>query len=116
MTKQEIKARKPKWGMFKGKYRNPKNPWYAGNPFLMWIVQWIIYWSIFYEHLRKKGKFKVGDRVKYNWKALVQIYSTGGKDMHKTRTVKTVLWFGNLEFTDGTGCDPFWVRKAYFWE
>jgi hypothetical protein len=116
LTEDQIKAVKPTLKIFKNNYRNPKHPWYANNPFLKYLVQWIIYWSIFYEPLQKKDKFKAGDKVKYNWKALVQIYSTGGKDMFKTRTVKKLTWYKNLEFTDGTGCDPFWVRKIYFWE
>lgn len=116
LSQEERDAVKPKWKTFQTRYRNPRFPWYAKSPLLKYIVQWIIYWSIFYEPLRHQGKFKVGDKVKYNWKALVKIYSTGGEDMFKVFTVAEVTWYGNLEFSDGSGCDPFWVRKLYFWE
>lgn len=114
MTKEQIESVLPKWGMFNGRYRNPSHPWYAGHPILMYFVQWIIYWSIFYPWI--KGKYKVGDIVKYNLMAKIQIYSVAGKDMPKTRTVSKLTWYGNLKFTDGSSCDPFWVRKLYFYE
>lgn len=115
MTREQKESVKPKWGMFKNRYRNPNRPWYAGHPFLMYCVQWIIYWSIFYPWIN--GSYKKGDRVKYNWMAKIQIYSTLEK-MNKTRIVTKELYQSksNLEFTDGDSCAKFWVRKLYFWE
>ena len=111
LTQEQRDAVRTKLKMLSDRYRNPKHPWYANSPLLRYLVQWIIYFSIFCPYLQKKNKFKVGDRVKYNWKALIQIYSVGSKDMFRFRIVSEVMWYGNLKFSDGTGCDPFNIRR-----
>lgn len=115
MTKEQIQAVKPKWGMFDKRYKNPKYPWYAGHPFLMYCVQWIIYWSIFYPWIN--GSYKKGDKVKYNLMAKIQIY-TACERMSEIRTVDKEIYESksNVQFTNGDSCAKFWVRKIYFWE
>lgn len=120
LTQEQIEAVKPRYGMFTH-YRQTqfkKYPWYARSPLLHYIVQWIIYLSIFYPFLRNDGKYKVGDKVRYNWKGKVHIYTVTDHKGDITRTVSEVLFESksNLSFTDGSGCAAFWVRRKYFWE
>jgi len=86
--------------------------------FLHYFVQWLIILSAIMPFLfSNNGKFKVGDRVKYNWKANIQLKSIVDK-RDRTRTVSKVLYVdkGNVEFTNGDSCACFWIRKCYFWE
>jgi hypothetical protein len=63
------------------------------------------------------GKFKVGDKVKYNWMAKVMIASVVKRKEDKTLTVSKVICNGqNVEFEECSGSSAFWLRKAYWWE
>lgn len=82
------------------------------NPVLVLIVNWIIKKKMF----DTKGKYKIGDRVRYNIFAKIVIWSVI-KDKMYTRTIESIWSNGvNVDFTDGGGCDSFWIRKIYFWE
>lgn len=107
----------PKLSWFAGKYKS--GPWFTRSPYLRLLVQWLITLSVAYPKIfGNYGTFKKGDRCKYNWKAFVQIYQTGGKDFSLIRTVCEVNYSdqSGLVFTNGDSCDAYWVRKIYFWE
>jgi hypothetical protein len=89
--------------------------WYKGRSFMWNLVQFMIYFKLFHH----RGKFKVGDKVRYNWKAWVRIKSAlWGESDKGTLTVSEVLYKdkSNVGFEEGGGCDVFWIRKAFFWE
>ena len=73
----------------------------------------VIDFQIKYEMFDNRKCFKNGDVVKYNWKAKVYIKSAI-KDKLEPRVVKNYLYKDNsgVEFTNGDGCDPFWVSKV----
>lgn len=114
LTKEQIDAVKPKYKYFT-KYRKISSyPWYARSPLLHYLVQWVIYWSLFFPWLN--GKYKVGDKVRYNWMAHVQIHTVIERKKNPVMMVSEIRYSDNLTFEDGTGCASFWIRKAYFWE
>jgi hypothetical protein len=88
--------------------------WYKGKPFIWNVVQFMINFNLFTNH----GRFKVGDKVRYNWKAYVLIKSAlWRKEDHETLTVSEIVRNGSgVAFKEGSGCDAFWIRKAFFWE
>jgi len=72
----------------------------------------VIEFQIKYEMFDNRHKFKNGDLVKYNWKARAFIGSAI-KDKEQNKVVQNYIYKDNsgIEFTDGDGCDPFWVSK-----
>jgi hypothetical protein len=65
------------------------------------------------------GKFKVGDKIKYNWMAKVYIPLAMKLDKRRdqTLTISEVYCKGeNVNFIEGCGASVFWLRKAYWWE
>lgn len=89
--------------------------WYSGRSFKWNLVQFLIDNNLFHNH----GKFKSGDKVRYNWKAKIQIKSAmWRKSDSGTLTVSEVVYKNKsgVLFVEGSGCDVFWIRKAYWWE
>lgn len=104
ITKSEGKLYLPRWKDHKG--------------FLYYFVQWLIIFSVIMPFVfSNNGKFKIGDRVKYNWKANIKLKSIVEK-RENIRIVSKALYKdkGNVEFTNGDSCACFWIRKCYFWE
>jgi hypothetical protein len=65
------------------------------------------------------GKFKTGDRVKYNWKAKIYINSAIEENKNNIFTVREVCYpdKSGIDFEDDMGsADAFWLCKAHFWE
>lgn len=60
-----------------------------------------------------RGRYKPGDWVNYNWKARAIIPKLFA-EYPGPRQVSKVLYSDKtgLEFTDGSGCDPFWVSPC----
>lgn len=86
---------------------------YWNKPFLYNVVELIIVLDWF----NNKGKFKVGDRVRVNWKAIVSIRSAIEDNIGKALTVSEVSPNGShVSFKEGSGCDAFWIRKIYWFE
>lgn len=109
----------PKFRQFKPYRTFKKYPWYARSASLRYVIAWIIWLSTFSDYIANRGKFKVGDRVKYNWMAKVQLYSPNYHgDFEGIRAVTEILYHdeSGLQFSDDTSSDPFWVRALYFWE
>lgn len=77
------------------------------------LVQWMIDKDLFHH----RGKFKPGDIVVYNWKAKMHIASAIEDDL-EPRVIMNIIYEdgSGLEFADGDTTDPFWVRKAHWWE
>lgn len=107
----------PKYRQFKPYSIYKNKPRYAKSPLLRYIVAWIIWLSTYSTLFSARTKLKVGDKVKYNWMAYVQIYSDD-KDFKAIKTISHILYRdeSGIEFEEGSGCDLFWVRKIYFWE
>lgn len=107
----------PKFRQFKIYSTFKKYPWYSRSPILRYLVAWIIYFSTFSDWIANRWCLKIGDKVKYNWMAKIQL-SSHIKKYAGTKIVKEILCSdgSGIKFTDGDGCDPFWVRKIYFWE
>lgn len=95
------------------------------------VVYYIMYWIVFYiiRHglCQNVGKFKRGDKVKYNWKAKYQIPSIYNERKNMIREIDCILDFKksksqSCEFKPlkdecyVDGCDVFWLRKIYWWE
>ena len=87
------------------------------HPILHRIVYFIIHADLF----NNRGKFKPGDKVKYNFFAKVYL---GHKHIQsKGRYIFTIKcyepWSKDLEnvaFEEDSGCSVFWIRKLYPWE
>ena len=70
-----------------------------------------------------QGKFKIGDIVTWNWKALIVI-SFCVKDRPGCFKIIDIikykdsdgLVFKDIKHGGTTGGDAFWYRKSYFWE
>jgi hypothetical protein len=98
--------------------------WYKGQSFMWNVVQFIINNGL----INHKGKFKEGDKVRYNWMAKIQLgkdYLNGEGVKNKTLEVTHVLYKSksNVNYkvvgsdnNDDGGCATFWLRKAYWWE
>lgn len=113
----EGKIYRPKLSWFIGKHRE-NAPWYSNSAFLNLLVQWLITYSVVYPKIfGNNGKFKVGDKTKYNWKAKVQIWSiTERKNIIETVNKICYSDKSGLEFESGNSCASYWMRKTYFWE
>jgi hypothetical protein len=82
------------------------------NPILIAFVRFCIF-HVPYFHNR--GRFKVGDKVKYNLFARIYINSV----INRKPLVYTIDKFWtptNVDFIEEEGCDVFWIRKLYPWE
>lgn len=101
-------------------FRNAKR-WIVlkNNPILHPIVHFIIKMDWF----NNRGKFKPGDKVKYN--LFAKIYIGGIEEIKggKSGTIYTIShyepWSKKLEnvaFIENSGCSVFWIRKLYPWE
>lgn len=79
-----------------------------------WLLRGVILFQI-KTKLFENRYLKKGQLVKYNWKAKVKI-KNAIKD--NVGTIMEVDGFNGstVEFTNGDRCDPFWVRKLYWWE
>lgn len=109
----------PKFRQFKPYSEFSKYPWYAKSLILRYLVAWIIWLSTYSDWVANRGRLKVGDKVRYNWMAKVQLYSLFRYEKYNiTHTVSEILYKdgSGIEFEDGSGSDPFWLRKIYFWE
>ena len=91
------------------------------HPILWPMVNFFIKMEWFQNH----GKFKSGDKVKYNLFAKVVIANIEEIKGSKNGAVYTIddyePWStskSNVRFTsdENSGCDVFWIRKLYPWE
>lgn len=88
------------------------------NPILHPIVCFIIKMGWF----DNRGKFKQGDKVKYNLFARIVIWSVV-RDIEATQKVFTFSHYEkwskdlrNCVLVEDSGCSVFWLRKLYPWE
>jgi hypothetical protein len=82
------------------------------------ILQSLSEFFIRHNWLSNVGKFKGGDKVKYNWKAKVTL---GGSYNNKTHTITKIILQTPTSENFECGCDEgggdvYWIRKLYFWE
>lgn len=102
------------------KEKSIKLHWYKGKSFAWNLVQFLINFNLF----QHRNKFKEGDIVRYNWKAKVHLSS-----LFKNGWISSGnLLVTDIKYKDRSGveykaygdddgsCDPFWLRKAYWWE
>lgn len=68
-------------------------------------------------YFRNVNRFKIGDQVRYNWKAKISIWSAIDEKWGQTFVV-TKIWangqnvdYYSDEYGEG-GCDVFWLRPA----
>ena len=79
--------------------------------------------AMLYESLSIHPKFKVGDQVRYNWKAHIALGKIP-KEKVGGEVIACYRYDGNkgdyqVKFKHGDYVDSsnaFWFRKAYFWE
>lgn len=74
----------------------------------------VVHFIIDNEWSQNRDRFKPGDQVRFNWRAKAFILSAIKDDINKTFVVSKILYSdqSGVEFTNGDGCDPFWLRKA----
>lgn len=94
--------------------------WYKGYSFMWNLIQFIINFNL----IDNRGKFKEGDLVKYNWRAKIHLKSLFDNGWITTEAlVVTAITYSDksgVEYItpkgEPNGCDPFWLRKLYWWE
>ena len=95
----------------------------AHNPILMMFVNLCLYFDWF----SNKGRFKPGDKVKYNFFAHVVISGIEELKNGEPGTVYTFIGYETWSKDKGSakylkpngeedGCSVFWLRKIYPWE
>lgn len=79
-----------------------------------WLLCGVIEFQINNNLFANRG-LKKGQLVKYNWKGKVKIKSA---IIDNIGVKMEVAGFdgSTVEFTNGDSCDPFWVRRLYWWE
>ena len=87
-----------------------------------WIVQKELDLIYFLEQRNpkrrfKKRKFKIGEKVKYNWKAKCMLRNHANNEKHVAKRYTNKI-NENIEFETGSssGGSVYWYRKIYFWE
>lgn len=90
------------------------------HPILLTIIERIFIPNGWFNN---HGKFKPGDKVKYNFFAKVMIPSIAKQKGYEEGHVFVVKDYfewskkkQSIEFEGGDGCDVFWIRKLYVWE
>ena len=90
-----------------------------------YVLYAVVHFMIVHRLFQGYGKLRVGDYVRYNWKAKAYIRSVYDRETEVRKIANIITYSDGTEHCEfvplnengwGGGCDTFWVRKCYWWE